>query len=54
MTIELTDVQFQAFVGMMDVAVKSLGIRALEDDVVGVMAALKAGALPEPFEPIEA
>ena len=42
MTLDLTPAQFQALVGMMDVAVKTLGIRALEDDVVSLMQAVKA------------
>jgi hypothetical protein len=42
MKFDLTEAQFQALVGMLDVAVKTLGIRALEDDVMGVMIALKA------------
>ena len=44
MTLELTQQQFQALVGLMDIAIKQVGIRAFEDDVAGVMAAIKAAA----------
>ncbi len=45
MTIELTPAQFQALVGMLDIAIKQIGIRAMEDDIVGIMATVKAAAV---------
>jgi hypothetical protein len=42
MTIELTNEQFQTLAGVVDVAIKALGIRAMEDDVIALMAAIKA------------
>jgi hypothetical protein len=55
MKFDLTPAQFQALVGMMDVAVKTLGIRALEDDVVSLMQAVKAAAQEQaaPVEPVD-
>jgi len=50
MKLELTPEQFQALVGMMDVAVKQIGIRALEDDIVSLMSAIKAAAQPPEAE----
>lgn len=45
MHLTLTQEQFQALVGLLDVAVKQVGLRALEPDVVGLFGALKA-AIP--------
>ena len=44
MTLNLTPEQFQAMVGMLDVAIKQIGLRAMEDDIVGLMGAIKAAA----------
>lgn len=44
MHLELTPSQFQALVGMLDIAIKQIGIRAMEDDIVGIMNAVKAAA----------
>lgn len=44
MQLNLTPEQFQALVGLLDVAIKQVGIRAFEDDVAGLMAAVKAAA----------
>jgi hypothetical protein len=44
MTLDLTPAQFQALVGLLDVAIKQVGIRAFEDDVAGLMQAVKAAA----------
>jgi hypothetical protein len=41
-TLDLTPAQFQALVGLLDIAIKQVGIRAFEDDVAGLMAAVKA------------
>jgi hypothetical protein len=46
-TLDLTPAQFQALVGLLDIAIKQVGIRAFEDDVAGLMAAVKA-AVPTP------
>jgi hypothetical protein len=48
MTLELTPAQFQTLAGLLDVAIKSLGIRAMEDDVVDLMQAVKAAAQAQP------
>jgi hypothetical protein len=50
MTLDLTPQQFQALVGMLDVAIKQVGIRAMEDDIVGLMAAVKATAKASEME----
>lgn len=47
MTLNLTPAQFQALVALLDVAIKQVGIRAFEDDVAGLMAAVKAAAQTE-------
>jgi hypothetical protein len=47
MTLHLTPAQFQALVGLLDVAIKQVGIRAFEDDVAGLMQAVKAAAKPK-------
>lgn len=44
MQLNLTPEQFQVLVGLLDVAVKATGLRALEDDVVSLMQAIKAAA----------
>ncbi len=41
MAFDLTPQQFQTLAGLLDVAIKSLGIRAMEDDVVDLMRAVK-------------
>jgi hypothetical protein len=47
MTLELTPAQFQTLAGLLDAAIKTLGIRAMEDDVVDVMQVIKAAAQTE-------
>lgn len=47
MRLDLTPAQFQALVALLDVAIKQVGIRAFEDDVAGLMAAVKAAAQTE-------
>ncbi len=44
MTLELTPAQFQTLAGLLDAAIKTLGIRAMEDDVVDLMRVVKAAA----------
>jgi hypothetical protein len=47
MTLDLTPAQFQVLAGLLDAAIKTLGIRAMEDDVVDLMQAVKAAAQAE-------
>jgi hypothetical protein len=47
MTLDLTPAQFQTLAGLLDAAIKTLGIRAMEDDVVDLMQAVKAAAQAE-------
>jgi hypothetical protein len=47
MTLDLTPAQFQVLAGLLDAAIKTLGIRAMEDDVVDLMRAVKAAAQAE-------
>ena len=47
MQLDLTPAQFQVLAGLLDVAIKSLGIRAMEDDVVDLMQIVKAAAKVE-------
>jgi hypothetical protein len=54
MQLDLTPAQFQALVGLLDVAIKQVGIRAFEDDVAGLMAAVKAAAQAQPQQMDEA
>jgi hypothetical protein len=44
MTLDLTPAQFQTLLGLIDQAFRAIGIRAHEDDVVSLMAAIKAAA----------
>lgn len=44
MTLELTPAQFQTLAGLLDQAVRQIGIRAFEDDVVSLMQAVKTAA----------
>jgi hypothetical protein len=46
MTLNLTKEQAQALVGLLDIAIKQVGIRAMEDDVVGLMHAIRAAGQP--------
>jgi len=50
MTLTLTPTQAQALLGLLDVAIKQVGIRAMEDDVVGLMQAVKAAVQPPKLE----
>jgi hypothetical protein len=54
MTLELTPAQFQVLAGLLDAAIKTLGIRAMEDDVVSLMQAVKAAAQAQPQQMDEA
>jgi hypothetical protein len=48
MIIELTPAQFATLAGLLDQAVRQIGIRAFEDDVVSLMQVVKsATAVPE-------
>jgi hypothetical protein len=47
MKFDLTPAQFQTLAGLLDQAVKTIGIRAFEDDVVSLMQAVKAAAAQE-------
>jgi len=47
MTLDLTPAQFQTLLGLLDQAFRAIGIRAHEDDVVSLMAAIKAVQLEE-------
>jgi hypothetical protein len=48
MHLHLTPEQAQALLGLLDIAIKQVGIRAMEDDVVGLMQAVKAAVQPQP------
>lgn len=50
MNLELTTEQFQTLAGLLDQAIKTIGIRAFEDDVVSLMQAVKAGVQPASIE----
>jgi hypothetical protein len=41
MQLDLTPAQFQVLAGLLDAAIKAIGIRAMEDDVVDLMRAVK-------------
>jgi len=45
--LDLTSAQFQALVALLDLAIKQIGIRAFEDDVAGLMIAVKDAAQTE-------
>lgn len=47
MQLDLTPAQFQVLAGLLDQAIKTIGIRAFEDDVVDLMRAVKAAAQAE-------
>ena len=44
MQIDLTPAQFQVLAGMLDQAIKVIGIRAMEDDVIDLMRVIKSVA----------
>jgi hypothetical protein len=44
MTLELTPAQFQVLAGLLDIAIKQIGIRAFEEDVCQLMAKVKESA----------
>ena len=46
MKLDLTSEQFQTVAGLLDQAIKQIGIRAFEDDVVSLIGAIKAAAQP--------
>jgi hypothetical protein len=50
MTLDLTPAQFQVLAGLLDAAIKAIGIRAMEDDVVDLMQAVKAAAKVEDLQ----
>jgi hypothetical protein len=50
MHLHLTPEQTQALLGLLDVAIKQVGIRAMEDDVVSLMQAVKAAVQPPKLE----
>lgn len=52
MHVYLTQAQFQTLAGLLDIAVKSIGLRAFEDDVVSLMQAVKS-AKPDEKEEAE-
>lgn len=45
MHLDLTPAQFQVLAGLLDQAIKVIGIRAMEDDVVSLMQAVRAAAI---------
>lgn len=49
--IKLTQDQLHSLAGLLDIAIKQVGIRAMEDDVVGLMQAVKAAVQPPRLEP---
>ena len=54
MTIERTTAQVQTLAGLLDQAIKQIGIRAFEDDVVSLMQAVKAAAQEQAAPVLEA
>ena len=46
MTLDLTPQQFNVLLGLIDTAIKQLGVRAMEDDVIDMMSAIKAAVKP--------
>jgi hypothetical protein len=50
MLLDLTPAQFATLAGLLDQAIKTIGIRSFEDDVVDLMRAVKAAAIA-PIEP---
>lgn len=44
MQIDLTPAQFQVLAGLFDQAIKVIGIRAMEDDVIDLMRVIKSVA----------
>ncbi len=49
-SLQLTSPEMQALIGLLDVAIKNVGIRAMEDDVIGLIAAIKATAKASEME----
>lgn len=47
MQLDLTPAQFQVLAGLLDQAIKMIGIRAFEDDVVDLMRVIKSAAHTE-------
>ena len=54
MQLDLTPAQFQTLAGLLDQAIKQIGIRAFEDDVVSLMQAVKAAAQEQAAPVLEA
>jgi hypothetical protein len=54
MTLDLTPAQFQVLAGLLDQAIKIIGIRAFEDDVVDLMSVVKATAQAAQTPDVEA
>jgi hypothetical protein len=54
MTLDLTPAQFQVLAGLLDQAIKIIGIRAFEDDVVDLMRVVKATAQAAQTPDVEA
>lgn len=50
--LNLTPEQMRVLAGLLDAAIKAVGIRAMEDDVVDLMRAVKS-ATPPPPPPVE-
>ena len=44
MQIDLTPAQFQVLAGLLDQAIKVIGIRAMEDDVIDLMRVVRGAA----------
>jgi len=47
MHFHLTPQQAQTLLGLLDIAIKQVGIRAMEDDVVSLMQAVKSAIQPQ-------
>jgi hypothetical protein len=51
--LNLTPEQMRVLAGLLDAAIKAVGIRAMEDDVVDLMRAVKSATPPPPPPPAE-
>lgn len=48
--LSLTSEQMQVLTGLLDAAIKTVGVRAMEDDVIDLFHAIKSAGLPAPPE----
>lgn len=51
--LNLTPEQMQVLAGLLDAAIKTVGVRAMEDDVVDLFRAIKSATPPPPPAPPE-